>query len=69
MQLLATNYGTMQVLKWILAKVKHLNWLLKKLNELMLKLKAMNLKQPLHTLMNTTMFGYVPNGRKKRFQD
>jgi hypothetical protein len=68
-QLLETNYGTMQVLKWILAEVKHLNWLLKKLSELMLKLGTMNLKQPLNILMNTTRFGYVFNGRKRRFQD
>jgi len=68
-QLLATNCGTMQVLKWILDKIKHLNWLLKKMNELILKLKAMNLKQQLNTITSTTRFGYVPNGRKKRSQD
>jgi hypothetical protein len=67
--LLAINYGIMQVLKWILAEVKHLNWLLKKSNELMLKQRAMNLKQPLKTLTSTTRFGYVPNGRKRRSQD
>ncbi len=26
-------------------------------------------KQPLKTLTNTTKFGYVPNGRKEKFQD
>ncbi len=68
-QLLAINCGTMQVLKWILVEVKHLKWLLKKLNELMLRQKTMNLKQPLKTLTSTTKFGYVPNGRKKKYQD
>jgi hypothetical protein len=43
-QLLAINCGIMQVLKWILAEVNHLNWLLKKSNELMMKQRAMNLK-------------------------
>jgi hypothetical protein len=68
-QLLVTNCGTMQMLKWILVEVKHLNWLLKKSNELILRLKTMNLKQPLNTLTRTTRFGYVPNGRKKKSQD
>ncbi len=35
----------------------------------MLKLRAMNLKQPINTFTNTTRFGCVPNGRKRRFQD
>jgi hypothetical protein len=26
-------------------------------------------KQPLKTLTSTTKFGYVPNGRNKKFQD
>jgi hypothetical protein len=26
-------------------------------------------KKPLKTLKNTTIFGYVPIGRKKKFQD
>jgi hypothetical protein len=26
-------------------------------------------KQPLKTLMRTTKFGYVPNGRNKKFQN
>jgi hypothetical protein len=59
----------MQVLKWICVEVKHFNWLLKKLNELMLRQKTMNLKQPLKTLTSTTKFGYVSNGRKRKFQD
>jgi hypothetical protein len=34
--LFAINCGTIQMLKWIVAKVEHWNWLLKKSNELML---------------------------------
>jgi hypothetical protein len=35
--LFVINYGTMPMLKWILAEVEHWNWLLKKSNELMLR--------------------------------
>jgi hypothetical protein len=57
------------MLKWIFVEVKHYNWLLEKLNELMLRLIAINLKKPLNTLKSITIFGYVPNGRKRRSQD
>ncbi len=35
----------------------------------MLRQNVMKLKQPLKTLTSTTRFGYVPNGKKKRFQN
>ncbi len=34
----------------------------------MFKQSIMKLKQPLKTFTSTTRFGYVPNGKNKRFQ-
>ncbi len=34
----------------------------------MLRQNVMKFRQPLKTPTNTTKFGYVPNGRKKRYQ-
>jgi hypothetical protein len=56
-------------LKWIV-KVEQLNCLLKKSN---VNVETMSPKeydkQPLKTLMRTTRFGYVPNGRNKKFRN
>jgi hypothetical protein len=66
--LITINYGTIQMLNWIVVEVEHRKWLLTKLNELMLKQSIIK-KQPLKTLTNTMRFGNVFNGKKKRFQD
>jgi hypothetical protein len=62
--------GIIHLLKWIVAKVEHWNYLLKKRN---VNVETMSHKKydkrPLKTFTSTTRFGYVPNGRKKRFQD
>jgi hypothetical protein len=61
---------TTQVLKWIMAKVKHWNWLLKKLNVNVETNSHKNYeKKPPKTLESTTRCGYVLDGRNKIFQD
>jgi hypothetical protein len=68
--LFTINYGTIQVLKWIVAGIEHWNWLLKnyKFNVETKRHKEYE-KQPLKVLRSTTRFGYVPISRKKIFQD
>jgi hypothetical protein len=56
------------MLNWIVVEVEHWIWLLTKSSELMLRQNIIK-KQLLRTLTNTTRFGYVSNGKKKRFQD
>jgi hypothetical protein len=50
-------------------KVEHWNCLLKKSNvNVETNSHKKYDKQPLKTLTSTTIFGYVPNGKKERFQ-
>ncbi len=53
-----------------MVEVKHWNWLLKKLNvNVEINSHKKYEKQSLKTLTSITKIGYVPGGRKKRFQD
>jgi len=70
-QLFAINCKMMQGLKWILAKVEHLKLINEKIKWTNVETKCHKEyeKQPLKILTSTTRFKYVPNGRKKKFQN